>query len=624
MRPNIEWLDDPEVFRVGQLSAHSDHKFYLNYDELAVQNSCLIQSLNGEWRFKYAKEPQHRSRGFWQKDYKLSGFNTISVPQHIEFAGYDKFQYINIMYGWEGQVQRLPAYTEGQTVPVGSFSKGMDNAVGSYIKKFDLNSELFDRPIRIRFDGVEQAMFVWLNGSFIGYAEDSFTPSEFDLTPFIQKKDNVLAVEVFKRSSAAFLEDQDFFQFFGIFRNVTLIATPKLHIEDLDIKPTVNDDFQTGNLDVKIRIAGKCQEDTVRIKVLDHSGHQLLSVKEDASNKLEFSNLPTINNVQLWDNSNPYCYQLRLELYDKNNQLLEVVPYSFGFRKIEIKNKIILLNGKRLVIKGVNRHEWNAESGRVITKSDMQQDISIIKHNHINAVRTSHYPDQTLWYYLCDKSGIYVMAETNMETHGSWQNGLSWNVPGSIPQWRAAVLDRAQNNYELLKNHPSILFWSLGNESYVGKDISLMNDYFKSVDASRLTHYEGVSHDVSYRNHVSDVESRMYATPKNIEDYLSSDPKKPFILCEFMHSMGNSLGGMQDYMKLIDKYPMYQGGFIWDFIDQAISITDKISGKRVLRYGGDFDDRPSDYDFSGDGLLFADRTEKPAMREVRYYYGQYK
>lgn len=623
MNPKLEWLDDPEVYRVGQLPAHSDHKFYRSNDESDANHSSFIQSLNGKWKFKFACNPLNIPSKFYDPNNTETDFDLINVPEHIEFAGYDRFQYINIMYNWEGKEQRLPAYTEGQGVPIGSFSKGKDNAVGCYIKHFDLTPGLINQNVRIRFDGVEKAMYVWLNGNFLGYAEDSFTPSEFDLTPFIMENNNVLAVEVFKHSSASYLEDQDFFQFFGIFRSVTLIGTPLIHVEDIDIRTNLSNDLNTGDLTVKTRLNVKETNNNSRIEadVIDADGRSILRTKSNVSQTLRLQFNP-IELVHLWSHESPYCYQLRINVFNGEGQLIEVAISDFGFRKIELVNKVIMLNSSRLIINGVNRHEWSAKSGRVITEVEMEQDIKIMKRNNINAVRTCHYPDQSIWYSLCDHSGIYVMAETDLETHGSWQNGTSWNIPGSIPEWRMAVLDRAKSNFELLKNHPSIIFWSLGNESYAGSNLVSMNNYFKRVDSTRLTHYEGVSRVPQYADQISDVESRMYSSPSDLKDYLTNDPQKPLILCEYMHSMGNSLGGMGKYIELVSKYPMAQGGFLWDFIDQAIEIKDEVTGEKVLRYGGDFDDRPSDGEFSADGLLFADRNEKPAMKEVCKLYGR--
>ena len=332
--------------------------------------------------------------------------------------------------------------------------------------------------------------------------------------------------------------------------------------------------------------------------------------------------------VEAWDMCRPCLYQLYVRLYDTEDRLVEVVPYRIGFRRIEIVDKVIRLNGKRLIMNGVNRHEWSAEHGRCIGMEEMEQDMQILLRNRINAVRTCHYPDQIPWYRLCDENGICLIAEANLESHGSWQKmgevEPSWNVPGSLPWWKEAVLDRIRSNFELFKNHPSVLFWSLGNESYAGDVLQAANAWLKEKDDSRLIHYEGVFRNRSYEDTISDVESRMYASPAEIRDYLEHDPKKPLILCEYMHDMGNSLGGMGSYMELLDEYEMYQGGFIWDFIDQAIFAEDGVTGQKVLRYGGDYDDRPSDYAFSGDGIVFADRREKPAMQEVRYYYGKYR
>ncbi len=560
-------------------------------------------------------------------------FDKIMVPGHIELAGYDKIRYINTMYPWEGKEYHRGAYSmEGTGDEAGMFSEAEYNPVGSYIKKFDLDQQLCGKRIRICFEGVEEAMYVWLNGQFVGYAEDSFTPSEFDLTPFIKEKENVLAVQVHKMSTAAFLEDQDFFRFFGIFRNVTLKAVPDVHMEDVWFQPVLNKNNKSGKISVIMKVSTqKEQKVNARFILRDREGVKLVG----ASTLLEKNNgeligtiETNVENIKLWDNHNPYLYHAYVELTTLNNELLEVIPYDIGFRRIEIIDKVMYLNGERLIITGVNRHEWNPKTGRCIGMEEMNADMDCLLRNNINAVRTCHYPDQIPWYYLCDEAGIYMMAETNLESHGTFQKlgaiEPSCSVPCSIPQWKEAVLDRARNNFETFKNHTSVLFWSLGNESYAGDNIEAMNDFFKEKKDGRLVHYESSFYNRAYEDTISDIETRMYAKPKEVEEYLNNDPKKPYILCEFMHDMGNSMGGLGDYMKLIDKYEMYQGGFIWDFIDQAILVKDHVTGKEVLRYGGDFDDRPSDYEFSGNGIVFADRKEKPAMQEVRYYYGLYR
>ena len=642
MKAEIDWLDDPEVFRVNRLPAHSDHRFYRDMEELKEGKSALEQSLNGIWKFRYSPNAASRPAEFYKEGFEYTDFDEIAVPCHIEMAGYDKIHYINTMYPWEGHIYRRPAYSLGNgTGWKGMFSQAVYNPVGSYVKEFDLEKGLLGSRVIICLEGVEQALYLWLNGSFVGYAEDSFTPSEFDLTPYLKEKGNKLAIEVHKRSSAAFLEDQDFFRFFGIFRNVTLYAKPKMHVEDFWAQPELKEDG-TGSLAVEARVSmEQGRSGRMEITLEDGEGNSLLrhemllspdgaDIEKTGIYKEVYGKMQkqALGKVVPWENKTPVLYFLLIRLYDEEGGLVEAVPYSIGFRKIEIRDKVIRLNGKRLIINGVNRHEWSAERGRCIGMEEMRQDMDCFLANHINAVRTCHYPNQIPWYDMCDKNGVYMMAEANLESHGSWQKmGVcepSWNVPGSLPQWREAVLDRMISNFELFKNHVSVLFWSLGNESYAGDNIEAMNRYLKEKEDGRLVHYEGVFHNRAYEDTVSDVESRMYAPPEQIREYLENDPKKPFLLCEYMHDMGNSLGGMDSYMKLLDEYEMYQGGFIWDYIDQAILVEDEVTGRKVLRYGGDFDDRPSDYEFSGNGIVFADRTEKPAMQEVRYYYGRYE
>ena len=633
MNADMKWLDNPEIFRVNQLDAHSDHNYYISYEDIKKKENHLQQSLNGQWEFNFSKNVMSRPEKFYEDNFDASNFDKIMVPGHIELAGYDKIRYINTMYPWEGKEYHRGAYSmEGTGDEAGMFSEAEYNPVGSYIKKFDLDQQLCGKRIRICFEGVEEAMYVWLNGQFVGYAEDSFTPSEFDLTPFIKEKENVLAVQVHKMSTAAFLEDQDFFRFFGIFRNVTLKAVPDVHMEDVWFQPVLNKNNKSGKISVIMKVSTqKEQKVNARFILRDREGVKLVG----ASTLLEKNNgeligtiETNVENIKLWDNHNPYLYHAYVELTTLNNELLEVIPYDIGFRRIEIIDKVMYLNGERLIITGVNRHEWNPKTGRCIGMEEMNADMDCLLRNNINAVRTCHYPDQIPWYYLCDEAGIYMMAETNLESHGTFQKlgaiEPSCSVPCSIPQWKEAVLDRARNNFETFKNHTSVLFWSLGNESYAGDNIEAMNDFFKEKKDGRLVHYESSFYNRAYEDTISDIETRMYAKPKEVEEYLNNDPKKPYILCEFMHDMGNSMGGLGDYMKLIDKYEMYQGGFIWDFIDQAILVKDHVTGKEVLRYGGDFDDRPSDYEFSGNGIVFADRKEKPAMQEVRYYYGLYR
>ena len=634
MNACIKWLDNPEIFRVNQLDAHSDHSYYMDYADMGKTDNPLSQSLNGQWEFAFSKNAASRPVNFYEEGFDASDFDKIMVPGHIELAGYDKIRYINTMYPWEGKEYHRGAYSLDSTgAEEGMFSEARYNPVGSYLKHFDLKPTMLGKRIRICFEGVEEAMYLWINGQFVGYAEDSFTPSEFDLTPYIREKNNILAVQVHKMSTAAFLEDQDFFRFFGIFRNVTLKAVPDVHMEDLWFKPVLNPDNEHGSVAVSMKVSARKQVTVHAHFVLrDREGNVVAENSvplQGLNGNLTGEIYTDVGAIHSWDNHHPYLYQATIALKNaENGELLELVPYDIGFRRVEIIDKVIYLNGKRLVITGVNRHEWSPKTGRCIGMEEMHSDIACILKNNINSVRTCHYPDQIPWYFLCDEAGIYVMAECNLESHGSFQKlgaiEPSCNVPGSIPQWKEAVMDRARTCFETFKNHTSILFWSLGNESYAGDDIEAMNVYFKDKKDGRLVHYESSYYNRAYEDTISDIESRMYAKPKDVAEYLSDKPKKPYILCEFMHDMGNSMGGLGDYMKLIDEFDLYQGGFIWDFIDQAILVKDPVTGKDVLRYGGDFEDRPADYEFSANGILFADRREKPAMQEVRYYYGLYR
>lgn len=611
MQADLNWLTDPQVFRVNRLDAHSDHSFFASEQELEQGASSLYQSLDGCWKFAWSRNPSQRPAEFWQDGFDDSAFGTIQVPGHMELQGYGQIQYINTLYPWDGRVDIRPPEIDWE-----------HTSVGSYVRTFDLEPGLRDKRVCVSFQGVERAFYVWLNGHFIGYAEDSFTPSDFDLTPYLRQQGNRLCVQVYQHSSASWLEDQDFFRFSGIFRSVVLYAKPRVHVEDLWIRTGLREDNTTGTCQLRLLVSGPVGK--IRCKIQSPWQQCLfdgiLSLHREegylVSQQLEFAQ------VLPWSHAAPALYRLTLTVEDDNGCAVEWIPYATGFRRFELKDGLMLLNGQRLVIRGVNRHEWNPETGRAINLADMERAMETLRKNNINAVRTSHYPNQTPWYHLCDENGIYLMDETNLESHGSWQKlgavEPSWNVPGSLPQWKAAVLDRAQSMFQRDKNHVSILFWSCGNESYAGEDILAMAQWLRSQDPSRLVHYEGVFHNRAF-DAISDVESRMYASPADIRAYLESHPKKPFLLCEYMHDMGNSLGGMESYIRLEEEFAQYQGGFIWDYMDQALWHRDA-SGRRVLGYGGDFGDRQSDYAFSGNGIVFADGREKPAMQEVRYWY----
>ena len=607
--PELNWLEDPRVFAVNRLDAHSDHTWH-------TPEGSLRQSLDGSWRFAYSPCPAARPADFWQADASLDGFGEIAVPGHIEMQGYGQIQYINTMYPWDGRHFLRPPQIPWDDTPV-----------GSYVRTFTLDPALEGKRVCVSFQGVERAFYCWCNGHFVGYSEDSFTPADFDLTPFLQAGENRLCVEVYKNCSGSWLEDQDFFRFFGIFRPVYLYAKPALHIEDLWLRASLEPDNTTGVLAPRLRLSAadgaSLEGCTLRCTVAAPGGAVLrdapMPLREDGSGYV-YGQPVRLPGIRKWDHEDPALYTVTLTLRDAAGTLQEAVPYQTGFRRFGLREGVMELNGERIVFNGVNRHEWNPASGRAIGPEDMHRAIETFRRNHINAVRTCHYPDQTLWYELCDRNGIYMIDEANLESHGSWQKmgavEPSWNVPGSLPEWRDCVVDRARSMFERDKNHTAILIWSCGNESYAGEDILAMSEFFRQNDPGRLVHYEGVFHCRAF-DRISDMESRMYAKPEEIRAYLESGPAKPFILCEYMHDMGNSLGGMESYIRLLDD-PQYQGGFVWDYMDQA--LWQQGPRGRRLGYGGDFGERPTDYAFSANGIVFADGTEKPAMQDLRYWY----
>lgn len=604
---------DPEIFALNKLPAHSDHLFYQNRAEVKRKQSSLVLSLNGDWRFHYANNLEEVQKDFVRKDFDFSSWESIKVPSSIQLKGYGKLQYVNMQYPWDGQ----------ETVAENDVPTGY-NPVGQYICSFLCTKEMTENRVVLHFGGVESGAAVWLNGSFVGYGEDSFTPTEFDVTGYIQEGENILAVQVFQWTTGSILESQDFFRMFGIFREVELYILPKEHLWDMEIEQELDENYENASLQAALTFFG-AKEVEIYAVLRDQDGKVVGETKGQYQNgdSLECS----ISQVQLWSAEIPYCYELSLEIYDHEKNLKEIVTQQVGFRKIEIKNGVICINGKRLVIHGVNRHEMSCWHGRSLTAEEILGDILILKANNINAVRTSHYPNQSLFYRLCDEYGIYVMDEANLESHANCYNAtvgkapMENTIPGSKPQWRENVLDRANSMYQRDKNHPSIVAWSCGNESCGGKNLFDMSEFFRQKDSGRFVHYEGITWDNTYPK-TSDVKSFMYGRAEEIRKYLEQNKEKPVISCEFSHSMGNSTGGLDEYIKLEEEYQQYQGGFIWDFVDQAFWV--ERNHKKYLGYGGDFNDRPNDGEFSGNGLLFADRRVSPKMQEVRYLYQNIK
>ena len=603
-----EKVKDPTFFRENRLDAHSDHKYYRDKKELQRRESSFVYSLNGLWKFAYAKCETERLKGFEAPEVDCKGWADIRVPAHIQMEGYDKPQYVNVQYPWDGHEEVLPGQIPERF-----------NPVGSYVKYFTVPEHMQGMPLFVSFQGVESAMALFLNGKYVGYSEDSFTPSEFELTPYVTEGENKLAVLVYKFSSSSHCEDQDFFRFSGIFRDVYLFTKPRVHVEDLWIKTPLSSDFRQATLVVDMKVSGSGK---VAMK-LTRNGKVHAEAKGNLHANSHFE-LP-VEKPHLWSAEKPYLYELLIEVKDANENVVEVICQRVGFRRFEIVDSVMLLNGKRILFKGVNRHEFSARSGRVPNREDLMKDLLTMKRYNINAVRTSHYPNDSLIYELCDELGLYMIAENNLESHGSWDPVLRGEkavedvVPGDNPAWHDMMIDRATSTLHRDKNHPSILIWSCGNEAFGGLNLLAIAEYFRSQDDTRVVHYEGLFNDRRYPK-TSDVESRMYATVEQIKEFLAEHRDKPFICCEYTHAMGNSCGAMHKYTDLTDEEPLYQGGFIWDYIDQSIYKKDRY-GVEFLAYGGDFDDRPNDSNFSGNGIVYGgDREPSPKMQEVKYNY----
>ena len=604
------WLTDPTVFAVNRTPAHSNHVTFSHIPAIG-EPSDLKQSLDGEWRVEMvqASDIDLEEEPFAAEDFDDSAFGRIDVPSHLQNAGYMNHKYVNIQYPWDGHEN-----PQEPNVPE-------TNHVALYRRTFTV-AERLDAArqnggtVSITFHGMATAIYVWVNGTFVGYGEDGFTPNEFDITEALHDGENVVAVACYEYASASWLEDQDYWRLHGLFRSVELAAQPHVHIEDMKVEADWNPETATGSLDALLAVRNAKNAATVSATLKDLSGNVMWETALAASD--ETGIVSGSLDVKPWSAESPALYELQVVVIGHDGAIVETATQRVGFRRFRIEDGIMKLNGKRVVFKGADRHEFDAKRGRAITRQDMIDDITFCKRHNINAIRTSHYPNQEYWYDLCDEYGIYLIDETNMETHGSWclpgdvvtEDSA---VPGSKPEWEGACVDRVNSMMKRDYNHASVVIWSLGNESYAGDVFRAMSVHVHELDPNRPVHYEGVTHNRKYDD-VTDIESRMYAHADEIEEYLKSNPKKPYISCEYMHAMGNSVGNMDEYTAL-ERYPQYQGGFIWDFIDQAI-----LDSNGRMCYGGDFGDRPSDYEFSGDGLLFADRTPSPKAQDVKQLY----
>ena len=600
-------VKDPQYFKDGRMDAHSDHTYYRDGEEAKEKETSFRYDLNGIWKFHYARNYGSAIPEFEKTEYCCKDWDDIRVPAHIQMEGYDVPQYANVQYPWEGHEDIHP----------GEIPEHF-NPVASYVKYFEVPEEMQGKRLFISFQGAESGIALWLNGHFVGYSEDSFTPSEFELTEYVKEGENKLAAQVFKWTASSWCEDQDFFRFSGIYRDVYLYTVPEVHVYDLQIRAIPDETLSAAALEIRTNTWGKGE---VKI-TLSKDGETVIEDKKALDGEEIYA--WKVENPVLWSAEDPQLYDLTMEIYNESGELQEVIPQKIGFRRFEMKDGIMTLNGKRIVFKGVNRHEFSSVSGRHVSEEELRKDLKIMKQNNINAIRTCHYPDASLIYQLCDEYGIYMIDETNLESHGSWDTAeftkdYTYVVPHDKPEWLDMMLDRANSMYQRDKNHAAILIWSCGNESFGGKDIFEMSQFFHKADPTRLVHYEGVCHDRRY-NDTSDMESQMYPSVEAIKEFLAKDDSKPFVCCEYTHAMGNSCGAMHKYTDLTDTEPKYQGGFIWDYIDQSIYKKDRY-GKEFQAYGGDFGERPTDYNFSGNGIAYGgNRDASPKMQEVKFNY----
>lgn len=618
---DYKMIKDPQVFAQNRLPAHAEFQtFWKGFPgEDFVSNRFMM--LDGEWKFAYAENYDQAIRNFETLEYDCHAWADIKVPGHMQLQGYGIPHYTNTAYPWDGK----------EKVALGEVPERF-NPVGEYVKYFELSEKYVGQELRISFQGVESGAAVWLNGHYVGYFENSFDPSEFDITAYVQAGENKLAVQVFQWTSGSWCEDQDFFRFSGIYRSVYLYVVPEVHLEDMTIRTLLDDTYRDAVLSLDLRTNDRAGSVIISLwdecstnveqKAVSEAMTEIFSLEKPLSTENHYE--CEVKAPKLWSAEYPHLYLLRLELRNEAGEVMERIEEYVGFRRFEMKDHIMCLNGKRIVFKGVNRHEFSSHTGRAVSGEEILQDVITMKQNNINAIRTSHYPDDVRIYDLCDRYGIYLLAENNMETHGTWgrpeaKGHIECVIPGDDLRWEPMLLDRVNSCYQRDKNHPSILIWSCGNESYGGPVIQHMADLFRRLDPDRLVHYEGIFHDRRYPG-TSDMESQMYPSVTKIQEFLAKDRSKPFLCCEYSHAMGNSCGGMHKYTDLTDTDPSYQGGFLWDYIDQSLDAVDRY-GEPYQAYGGDFGDRPTDGEFSGNGIVYGeDRTPSPKMQEVKFNY----
>lgn len=609
-------FENPQVLSENTIAPHSyfiplgDEKSALT---LPNEESPFYKSLNGQWKFNWVSNPADRPPDFMKPDYNDTDWNTIPVPANWEMHGYGYPIYVNIPYEW----------TEDPQPP---FVPHDYNPVGSYRHTFTIPENWNNRQTILHFGGVKSAFFVWLNGTYLGLSKDSKTPAEWNITDFLKEGENLLALQAFRWTDATYLECQDFWRMSGITRDVFLYSVPDVFIRDFFARTTLNNIYTDGKFELTVELSNLSKLRNIPIRqveatLFDMEGKEVLKLSEMAdfsksgNPKINFTS--TIPGVKPWTAETPYLFTLVIELKDNDEKNLEVLKHYVGFRTSEIKDGQLLVNGRAVLLKGVNRHEHDPTTGQVVSRESMLQDITLMKQNNINTVRTCHYPDDPYWYELCDKYGLYVIDEANIESHGM---GYGERSLAKNPDWKEAHLDRVKRMVERDKNHPSVIIWSMGNEAGDGENFTACYQWIKERDASRPIHYERTELGPN-----TDIYCPMYPSIEYLEFYAKEKQDRPLIMCEYAHSMGNSTGNLQDYWDVIEKYEQLQGGSIWDWVDQGIWRTDD-KGQKFLAYGGDFGpkDVPSDGNFCANGIVAADRKLKPAMAEVKKVYQNVK
>ena len=588
-----EWKD-PRINAVNRAPMHANYFAYESAEAAKKgikENSANFMTLNGTWKFNWVKDADSRPTDFWKTGFNDKGWNDIPVPGVWELHGYGDPIYVNIGYAWRNQFENNPPYVPTE-----------NNHVGSYRKEITVPASWKGKDIIAHFGSVTSNMYLWVNGKYVGYSEDSKLEAEFNLTPYLKPgQKNLIAFQVFRWCDGTYLEDQDFFRYSGVGRDCYLYARDKKRIEDIRVTPDLDGEYKNGSLNIALTLKGSGK---VNLTLKDASGKEVANTQATKGNAII-----EVENPHKWTAETPYLYTLYASLEGSN----EVIPVKVGFRKVEMKNAQLLVNGQPVLIKGANRHELDPDGGYVISKERMIQDIQVMKQFNLNAVRTCHYPDNNFWYELCDQYGIYVVAEANIESHGM---GYGEETLAKREDYALAHMERNQRNVQRSFNHPSVIIWSLGNEAGYGSNFEAAYDWIKAEDPSRLVQYEQAG-----KSGKTDIYCPMYLGYNRCEEYSKDEQyQKPLIQCEYAHAMGNSEGGFKEYWDIIRKYPKYQGGFIWDFVDQSVRWTGK-NGKMIYAYGGDFNRfDASDQNFCDNGLISPDRVPNPHMYEVGYFY----